>query len=292
MYLNFYGLKEEPFRLTPDPRFLHLAEPHRTALLAILEGLIYRKGLLVLTGPVGTGKTSLMHAAQYLLTHKFREKFKVRTAFMINPTLTREDFLEALMDELEIPPVGNSKPKRLLAINELLIRMHKEGGTTILIIDEAHLLSNDVLEEIRLLTNFDNYREKLLQVVLCGQPELASVLARREMMAVRQRVAVNSQLRKLRQAETSAYIAERLHVAGLKGPSPFTDAAISEIQVSTQGIPRLINLLSDAALRIGYNIKQRPIEPGIIRQAALELSLADLCQIGTSERPGTLAAGM
>src|SRR3954465_1446325 len=176
MYLDFYGLNEEPFRLTPDPKFLHLADPHREMLLALLKGVVNRKGFIVATGPIGTGKTTLLHTALHILANKFFANRKLVTTFLVNPTLTRDEFLEALLDEFEIRPNGTSKPRRLQALQDMFLETQRGGGTAVIIIDEAHLLTPELLEEIRLLGNADTYREKLVQVILSGQPELNTML--------------------------------------------------------------------------------------------------------------------
>src|SRR5579863_1344038 len=147
MYLGFYGLRQEPFRLTPDPRFLHLAEPHRNTLRSMLEGVGARRGLQVATGPVGTGKTTLLYCLQHILAHEASPERPIRSAFLINPTLTQEDFHEALVYELELSAQA-SKPARLRALHELLLKSYKDNGNVVVIIDEAHLIPPALLEEI------------------------------------------------------------------------------------------------------------------------------------------------
>ena len=274
MYLAFYGLEQEPFRLTPDPRFLHLAEPHRNTLRSMLEGVGARRGLQVATGPVGTGKTTLLYCLQHVLAHEATPQRPLRTAFIVNPTLRLDEFYGALMYELEISSSHESKPDRLRALHELLLRSHRANGNVVLIIDEAHLIPASLLEEIRLLVNLDNYPKSVLQVILCGQPELLPLLERPELSALRQRIAVFSQLRVLIQGETRAYIAERLHVAGLRGDSPFTALAIEEIHRFSGGVPRLINLLSDRCLTVGHRQQAKKIGSDCVLEAADELNVA------------------
>src|SRR5271165_3074289 len=208
MYTAFYNLKEQPFRLTPDPRFLHLAEPHRIALKVLLEGVLMRKGFLVMAGPVGTGKTTMLHAALHKLSERSVGTNRLATAFLVNPTLTREEFLEAVLDEFEIVCDSPSKPRRLAALHQMLLETQQRGSTAVLFVDEAHLLTPDLLEEIRLLSNADTYQEKLLQIVLCGQPELSALLDREELRALRQRIASSCVLRPLNLHEVRSYIAE------------------------------------------------------------------------------------
>lgn len=271
MYTAFYELKEEPFRLTPDPRFLHLADPHRTALKALLQGVLQRKGFIVVAGPVGTGKTTVLHTALQILTEKSEGRGRLVSAFLVNPTLSPAELLEAVLDEYEIPTTATSKPKRLAALHQMLFQTQQQGGTAVLLIDEAHLMTVELLEEIRLLGNTDTYHEKLLQIVLCGQPELFAVLQRPELQALQQRIANTCLLRPLALPETRAYIAERLHAAGLRAAAPFTGTAVERIHNLSGGVPRLINLLCDACLTAGFEAKKRVIDPSFVERAAEEV---------------------
>jgi len=268
LYTAFYQLKEEPFRLTPDPRFLHLADPHRTALKVLLQGVLQRKGFTIVAGPVGTGKTTLLHTALQILTEKSEGRGRLVSAFLVNPTLAPSELLEAVLDEYEITCTATSKPRRLAALHQMLFQTQQQGGTAILLIDEAHLMSVELLEEIRLLGNTDTYQEKLLQIVLCGQPELFAVLQRPELQALQQRIASTCLLRPLSLPETRAYMAERLHAAGLRGSSPFTGTAVEVIHRLTTGVPRLINLLSDACLVVGFELKRKQIDQFLVEQAS------------------------
>jgi general secretion pathway protein A len=273
MYTEFYHLREEPFRLTPDPRVLHLAEPHRTALSVLLEGILGRKGFLVLCGPIGTGKTTLMHAALHLLEENSTLKGKLKTAFLVNPTLSREEFLEAVLDEFEVPCSATSKPRRLAALHEMLLATQRGGGTAVLIVDEAHLLTAELLEEIRLLSNTDSYQEKLLQVVLSGQSEVHAHLHHPSMRALLQRIASTCQLRPLSVPETRVYVMERLHAGGLQGESPFPASVFQHIYKYAAGVPRLINLLCDSALAIACDHQKRYVDAAVVEEAAAKLSL-------------------
>lgn len=275
MYLAFYGLEKEPFRLNPDPRFLHLAAPHRSALEAMLDAVSLRKGLQVVTGPIGTGKTTLLYCMQQILLHESSRERPVRTAFIVNPVLSPVELFEALFDELEVTCPGGSKPACLRAVHEILSEGYVKNGVLLLVIDEAHLLSPALLEEIRLLLNLDNFPATVLQVLLCGQPELLSLLGRHEFAALRQRVSVLSKLRALTLAETRAYIAERLHIAGLRGENPFLSAALEDIHRRTNGVPRLINSVCDHALSVGYRRQQRKLGPDLVREAADDFEAFD-----------------
>ena len=274
VYLEFFNLKREPFSLTPDPQFIHLADPHRNALVALVQGVIRRRGFMVATGPVGTGKTTILNALLHLLSnlHKNGERNLV-SAFLVNPILTREEFLECLLDEFEVQVTSTTKPRRLLALHELFLEAQSKGGTSVLLIDEAHLLTVDLLEDIRLLTNMDTHREKLLQVILCGQPELATLLLQPQLRALRQRIALLAQLRPLTPAETASYIEQRLRLAGMEGPLLFSAAALDEVYRRTQGVPRLINLLCDSCLTIAAQMHRKDVEPDIVRAAVSGLTL-------------------
>jgi general secretion pathway protein A len=274
VYLDFYHLKREPFCLAPDPKFLHLAEPHRNALVSLVQGVMRHRGFLIATGAVGTGKTTILNAVLYMLSnlHKSGER-KLVSAFLVNPLLTAQEFLESVLDEFEVQVPSPTKPRRLLALHELFLDAQKGGGTAVLIIDEAHLLTVELLEEIRLLTNMDTHREKLLQVILCGQPELASVLLQPQLRALRQRIALLAQLRPLTAAETAAYIEQRLRLAGLEGPAPFSPPALEEVYRRTQGVPRLINILCDSCLTISVEMHCQDVDLQVVRTAASALTL-------------------
>jgi general secretion pathway protein A len=277
MYTTFYNLREEPFRLTSDPRFFHLAEPHAAALATVVEAVMRRKGFVLMTGPIGTGKTTVVHTALQILTERAANNHPISSAFILNPTLSREEFLEMLLSEFEITCTSTSKPARLAALQRMLLETQRKGGTSLLLVDEAHLLTPELLEEIRLLSNADTYQEKLLQIVLCGQPELLGLLRKPELRALRQRVASSCVLRPLSLPEVRSYIAERLHSAGFRGAaSPFPAVVLEEIVRLTEGVPRLLNLLCDACLTIGCKAHRPIIDLGIVAQAAAELGLNEI----------------
>jgi general secretion pathway protein A len=277
MYTTFYNLREEPFRLTSDPRFFHLAEPHAAALATLVEAVMRRKGFVLMTGPIGTGKTTVVHTALQILTERAATNHPISSAFILNPTLSREEFLEMLLSEFEITCTSTSKPARLAALQRMLLETQRKGGTSLLLVDEAHLLTSELLEEIRLLSNADTYQEKLLQIVLCGQPELLGLLRKPELRALRQRVASSCVLRPLSLPEVRSYIAERLHSAGFRGTaSPFPAHVLEEIVRLTEGVPRLLNLLCDACLTIGYKANRPVIDLAIVAEAASELGLNEI----------------
>jgi general secretion pathway protein A len=274
MYETFFGLREEPFRLTSDPRFFHLAEPHAAALTTLLEAVTRRKGLVLVTGPCGTGKTMVVHATLHILSAQAKSRQPISTAFVFNPTLSREEFLEMTLAEFAIPCTATSKPARLAALHKMLLERHTLGGTSLLLIDEAHLLTDELLEEIRLLSNADTCKEKLLQIVLCGQPELLTLLSRPESRGLRQRIASACSLRPLVFQEFEAYVAERLHAAGFRGPtSPFPTPVLEEVFRRTEGVPRLINLFCDACLTIGCKGQKLLIDLAVVEEAASALGM-------------------
>jgi type II secretory pathway predicted ATPase ExeA len=274
MYLKFYQLREEPFSLTPDPRFLHLAQPYRVALETVVQSIIRRKGFVVVNGPIGTGKTTLLHAAMQVLSRLNNNSAPLASAFVLNPTLSREEFLETLITEFEVSCTSTSKPARLAALQKMFLEKQKRGGTSILIVDEAHLLTIELLEEIRLISNADTYREKLLQVILCGQPELMPMLQLRELRALQQRITQYCSLRPLSLPETHSYVAERLQAAGLTGASPFCSESIELVHRYSQGVPRLINQVCDGALVIGFSTGRKEIQPHVIEESATQLQLS------------------
>jgi general secretion pathway protein A len=267
MYLPFYGLREEPFRLTPDPKFLQLPEPHRDALGMLVHGVVERRGLMLLTGAIGTGKTTVLNGMLSVLARRDPPK-PLPTALIVNPRLSSDELLEMLLFEFEVPCTSSSRPMRLAALQRLLFNTLSNGSTCLLVVDEAHLLSKDVLEEIRLLMNTESYREKLLQVILCGQPELADVVNEPEVRALRQRIAARALLRALSQSEMRMYIRERMRVAGFDQALPFACSSLDRIYACTGGVPRLINIVCDTCLQIGSESKRAQIGDDIVEEAA------------------------
>jgi general secretion pathway protein A len=273
MYISYYGLKAEPFRLTPDPQFLHLSETHQAALTVVVESILYRKGLAMITGPIGTGKTTILNAALQMLTDASKEQMPIRSAFLFNPTLSPDEFLEMILDDFRVVCPSTSKSGRLMALYKMLMETQSMGGTAVLFIDEAHLLSTQLLEEIRLLGNADTHQAKMLQIVLCGQTELAHFMNGKELEALKQRIAGHAILRPLNFQESHDYVAERLHLAGLKDESPFSAEALDAILRYSQGVPRLINLICDACLALGYRTLRKTFPADMVGEVALSLGL-------------------
>ncbi len=273
MITTYFNLKDEPFRLTPDPRFLHLGSTHGEVLTAVVQAIIRRKGFVVVSGPIGAGKTTLLHAALQIVSQKAVSGAPITSAFIVNPLLAPDEFLETLLLDFEISCSSTSKPARLNALHKAFIEAQRRGGTSVLLVDEAHLLSLELFEEIRLLTNVETYHEKLLQVVLCGQPELLPLLQLPRLRPLQQRVAVSCELQPLTLPETQCYITERLRKAGLQGPIPFTTPSVARIHEFSSGIPRLINLLCDGCLTAAYERQRKLIDLAIVEDAQSRLDV-------------------
>lgn len=269
MYHEFFGLSGAPFEMTPDPSMLYLGETHREGLATLLYAVQSGKGFVVLTGEVGTGKTTLLHALLSQLDHD------TPSAFIFNPRLDALDFFRVVFDELGIEEVCRSKAEYLLVLNQYLIECLKENRRALLIIDEAQNLSPDMLEEIRLLSNLETPTSKLLQIMLVGQPELDEMLDRQDLRQLKQRVALRHQLRPFDADELEHYIEERLRLAGCTGKEIFKRSARKELLTATGGIPRLINSLCDSALLSAYARGEQTIGSDAIRDAALDLHLIE-----------------
>jgi general secretion pathway protein A len=261
MYQEFYGLREKPFALTPDPQFLFLSKSHRTAIDSLLYGIYQREGFMVLTGDIGTGKTTTCRALLGKLDHR------VKTAVIFNSFLTEEELLESILQDLGLATKGKSRKKLIDELNKFLLQQLSEGNHVSLIVDEAQNLSIPVLEQIRMLSNLETEKEKMLQIVLLGQLELEEKLQSPELKQLGQRVAIRHRLLPLTQAETEGYINQRLTVAGAQGNITFSDAALYDIYLFSDGIPRLINLLCDRALLAAFVEQTYHIDKEIIRKA-------------------------
>ena len=272
MYANFFGLKQEPFSIAPDPRYLFMSERHREALAHLLYGTGGGGGFVLLTGEIGAGKTTVCRC--------FLEQIPRRcnVAYIFNPKLTVTELLKSVCDEFRIPYrewAPGQQPltvkEYLDPINEFLLKTHAVGQNNILIIDEAQHLSADVLEQLRLLTNLETNERKLLQIILIGQPELRGMLARPELEQLAQRVIARFHLEALTEDETSLYIRHRLAVAGLTTARPFDRKARQRIHQLTRGVPRRINLLCDRALLGAYAAGKTVVDRAMVEQAAREV---------------------
>jgi general secretion pathway protein A len=266
MYRSHFGLHELPFSITPDPRFLYMSARHREALAHLIYGVGQHGGFVQLTGEVGTGKTSVCRCLlEQLPSH-------VDLALVLNPRLSPVELLATVCDELRIPyPAGTTSAKELVdRLHRYLLEAHAGGRRTVLIVDEAQSLSPEVLEEVRLLTNLETTREKLLQVILIGQPELAAILDQPKLRQLAQRVTARYHLEPLSPAETRAYVRHRLAVAG-RGRPVFTQAALRVLHRRSRGIPRLINAVADRALLGAYTRERPRVDAGTVRRAAAEV---------------------
>jgi general secretion pathway protein A len=260
--------------MTPDPTFLYLGEAHREGLATLVYGVQSGKGFVLLTGEVGTGKTTLLHALLSQLDSS------TASAFIFNPRLEPLDFFAMLFKELGIEKPCSSKADYLLALNEFLIQRLGNNEPTLLIVDEAQNLSPEMLEEIRLLSNLETPRSKLIQIMLVGQPELNELLTRPELRQLRQRIALRHHLRPFDQQELKDYVNERLAKAGYTGEGLFKRSALRELYARSGGIPRVINNLCDAALLQGYARERSVVDGAMIREAAEALALPTVVLAG------------
>jgi general secretion pathway protein A len=261
MYLSFYGLTEKPFNATPDPKFLYMSPGHREALAQLLYGTQERKGFLVLTGQVGTGKTTLLHA----LCQRLNGQSAV--SFVVNSALPFDELLEYVLVDLGVTKTGDSRAQRLIALNNFLIERERAGQNTVLIVDEAQNLDAMTLEQIRLLSNFETPTSKLLQILLVGQPELKTRLNLPELRQLKQRVGLRCQIPPLTLEETRAYIRTRLRIAGARDIGLFAESAVDRIWAYAGGIPRLINTVCDHCLLFGYADQKRRIDRPVVNRA-------------------------
>jgi len=273
MYNAFFGFRENPFNLSPDPAFLYRSPQHDEALANLIYGVHSRKGFIVLTGEVGTGKTTMLECLRDYLEAQY-----IEFAFIFNSRISAEQFFEMIAYDLDLPCSHKSKTEVLFALNHLLIQQANQGRTTVLIVDEAHNLEWDVLEEIRLLGNLENPRlGKLLQIVLAGQPELDRKLDAPNLRQLKQRIVLRCGLSPFQPADTEAYIRVRLEKAGMPDQTVFSPALIREIHARSQGIPRLINALCDNLLLTCFALERK--------EAAIEM-LDEICQDMRLEWPG------
>ena len=267
MYETFYGLRENPFNVTPNPEYIYLGENHREALAQLLYGVKERKGFIVITGEVGTGKTTLIH---YLLDKMNGNHTK--TALLFNPKLTVDDFIQYILKDLGVRVQGKTKGEYLHNLHRYLLHAYQRDERVILIVDEAQGLKPELLEEIRLLSNLETSRSKLLQIVLLGQPELDKTLSQPGFRQLRQRINLRYHLSPLSEKETREYIGKRLRIAGAKDPI-FTEKAMKQIYLKSGGIPRLVNILCDNALLNGYALDQKRVDERSVKEAAKDLHL-------------------
>lgn len=269
MYLPFFGFKEPPFKLSPDPRFFFSSKKHQEAFSHILYGLKERKGFIVVTGEVGTGKTTLCR----LLLAKLDPT--VRTALLFNPQLTTVELLQSINQDFGLKGEGQTKKALLDELNRFLLDLLAQGGNALLIIDEAQLLTTECLEEIRLLSNLETDQSKLIQILLIGQPELKETLSQHTLRQLRQRISILYEIEPLDREEVAAYIESRIEVAGGKEKAAFAPKAVNRIYAFSNGFPRLINIVADQALLAAYVANTTFISETLVQQAVEELKKAD-----------------
>jgi general secretion pathway protein A len=285
MYKSFFGLRVLPFGASPDPRFLCMMPQIREALACLQYGIATRKGFVVMTGEVGTGKTTLLKTVLSTFS-----KDRVSSAFVFNPRLDVLDFLEFVLTDFGIPPKARTKSGMLLQLNSWLIERFRNRGLCVIVVDEAQNLSWELLEEIRLLTNLETSSEKLLQIVLSGQPELEERLRNPSVRQLRQRISIWCKTQPLTAEQTETYISERLRIAGAHEPV-MSPEAVRLVHYYSNGIPRVINLICEHAMISAYVEQIKPIPARTIESVSVELDLDQqpfvLSPIALSELPET-----
>ena len=286
MYKAFYKLTSNPFGSSPDPRFLYMMPHTREALAGLEYGISTRKGFMVLVGEVGTGKTTLLRRA--LSGFDLR---RVYTSFVFNPLLEPLDFLEFVMTDFGIPPATRNKSGMLMQLNRWLIERYRHQETCVILVDEAQNLSWELFEEIRLLTNLETSSEKLLQIVLSGQPELQDKLREPKVRQLRQRIAMWCRTQAITQKQTGAYIAQRLLVAGTSEPL-FSPEAVTAIYRASQGIPRLINLICEHSLMLGYVEQAAVIPAELVFEVTRDLDLDTQPFVVSESQSDALRSGL
>jgi general secretion pathway protein A len=278
MYKGFFGLKDNPFNVNPDPRFLFFTKEIEEAFSGLKYGVQNRKGFITLTGEVGTGKTTLVNRLLDWLQEE-----RVRTAFLFNSRLNSSQLFDFILAEFGISCESRSKSQLLMKLNGFLLDRFRAGETTVLIVDEAQNLTYPVLEEIRLLTNLETSTEKLLQIILSGQPELEEKLKLPQLRQLRQRIMLRCKTSALSKEQTHDYIVERLRIAGADGPPIFSPEAVAMVHKYSVGIPRVINLLCEHSLINAYVDQQRPISPKIVEEVAKEFEFDQVAPTASSQ---------
>jgi general secretion pathway protein A len=274
MYQRFFGLRESPFNVNPDPRYLYLTRHIQEALAGLTYGIQNRKGFILLTGEVGTGKTTLLNRLLDWLRGQ-----RVATAYIFNSKLEVNHLFDFMMADFEIPCESRDKSQVLLRLNHWLLERYRAGETAVLIVDEAQNLSAEVLEEIRLLTNLETSTEKLLQIVLTGQPELEEKLKIPQLRQLRQRITLRCKTSALSLEETFGYIAERLRIAGATGEPIFSKEAIQTVHLYSRGIPRVVNLLCEHSMINAYVDSLRPVPAQLVEEVARDFQLDEVAPI-------------
>lgn len=268
MYTQFFRLTENPFRLTPDPRFLFFTTKHRECLSALVYSVLGRKGFMMMTGDAGTGKTTLIHALLGMLGQKH-----VSCAFIFHPLLEPTEFLEYVLADLGVVAPSTQKGEMLRALHNFLLKRHQEGSTTALIIDEAHKLTPVLLEEIRLFSNLETSREKLLQIVLAGQNELEDLFRREDLRQLKQRIGLRSRLEPFSAEQTADYLQHRLGLCGRAATELFPPKVLAVVHEYSRGLPRLINSICDNALLLAFAQQMPAVTEETVAEVAADLDL-------------------
>jgi general secretion pathway protein A len=285
MYKEFFGLRANPFNVNPDPRYLFLTRHTEEALACLTYGIQSRKGFVLLTGEVGTGKTTLINKLLEWLRLQ-----QVATAFIFNSRLNAPQFLDYMMTDFGIPCDSKAKSQILLRLYNWLLDRYRAGETAVLIVDEAQNLSDEVLEEIRMLTNLETFTEKLLQIVLVGQPELEQRLKQPQLRQLRQRLTLRARTHSLTLEETQAYVGQRLRIAGANGQHIFDPESLLAIHRYANGIPRVVNLLCEHCLVSAFVDQQKLVTASVVEGVARDFDLEDntTAQLAAvPPRPGT-----
>ena len=280
MYKEFFGLRANPFNVNPDPRYLFLTRHTEEALACLTYGIQSRKGFVLLTGEVGTGKTTLINKLLEWLRLQ-----QVATAFIFNSRMNVPQFLDYMMADFGIQHDSRAKSQILLRLYNWLLDRYRAGETAVLIVDEAQNLSDEVLEEIRMLTNLETFTEKLLQIVLVGQPELEQKLKQPQLRQLRQRLTLRAKTHPLTLDETRAYVQQRLRIAGSNGQQIFEPEAVATIHRYAMGIPRVINLLCEHCLVSAFVDQQKIIGPSVVEGVARDFDLGDNTTSGAMVPP-------
>jgi general secretion pathway protein A len=268
---DFFGLRENPFSLTPNPRYIHRTRHAHETLGRITRGILDRKGLILLTGDVGTGKTTLLYTALHLLDGNPAVQHKIKTAVIVHPTLTREEFLESVLDEFDVHAPSHRRQVRLEALLKTLLEVRRKGGLAVLVIDEAQMLTVELLQEIRSLLELQTTQEKLLQVILCGHPAIEAKIDALNNGAGQHLETVRCTAMPLTQDETRDYVQHRLRIAGSRSDTIFLQEAIQRVHERSAGIPRLVNLLCAQGLSVAASRQTTRVTPRMIEDAAARI---------------------
>jgi general secretion pathway protein A len=268
MYNAFFGFSESPFSLSPDPSFFYRSEQHEEALANLVYGVQSRKGFIVLSGEVGTGKTTMLECLRDYLEAQY-----IEFAFLFNSRINVEQFFEMIAYDLNLPCARTSKTEVLFALNQMLVEQAQDGRTVVLIVDEAHNLEWEVLEEIRLLGNLENRNGKLLQIILSGQPELDRKLDAPNLRQLKQRIVLRSNLQPFTLRDATEYIESRLERAGMPEQSIFSEELMAEVHLRAQGIPRVINAICDNLLLTAFALEKKVCDPDMLDEVCRDMRL-------------------